>query len=134
MLRKILLSKIHNARVTEANLNYVGSITIDEELLRAAGMLANEFVMVADVDNGSRFETYVIKGKAGSGVIGLNGAAAHLVNIGDRIIIFSMGYIESGQMEPHESNVVICDEHNRIAQQLRYPSSLDESIEPLPVV
>ena len=134
MLRKVLQGKIHNARVTQANLNYVGSITIDEDLLRASGMVANEFVMIANIDNGQRFETYVIKGPAGSGVIGLNGAAAHLVNIGDRIIIFSMGQITEAEFEDHTSKVVICDEQNRIDQELAYPTSLDQTIGKLPTI
>lgn len=134
MLKKILCGKIHNARVTQCNLNYVGSITIDEDLLRATGMHANEFVMIADIDNGARFETYVIKGKAGSGIIGINGAAAHLVDKGDRIIIFSMAQIDVSQLEAHRSHVVVCDDHNRILQQLTYPTSLDETIENLPQI
>lgn len=134
MLRKVLQGKIHNARVTQANLNYVGSITIDEDLLRASGMVANEFVMIANIDNGQRFETYVIKGPAGSGVIGLNGAAAHLVNIGDRIIIFSMGQITEAEFKDHRSKVVICDEQNRIDQELAYPTSLDQTIDKLPTI
>lgn len=134
MLKKILCGKIHNARITQCNLNYVGSITIDEDLLRATGMVANEFVMIADLENGARFETYVIKGKAGSGIIGVNGAAAHLVNRGDRIIIFSMALLESAALENHRSKVVICDDHNRILQRLEYPTTLDETLDPIPVV
>lgn len=134
MLKKVLTGKIHNARVTQANLNYVGSITIDEDLLRAAGMRANEFVMIADTENGNRFETYVIKGPAGSGIIGMNGAAAHLVNVGDRIIIFAMGQIEEAEMEKHFSKVVIADEQNRIAQKLEYPTSLDLDLIEIPTV
>ncbi len=134
MLKKVLLGKIHQARITQCNLDYVGSITIDEDLLRATGMLANEFVMIADLDNGARFETYVIKGRAGSGVIGVNGAAAHLVNKGDRIIIFSSGLLDVAQIPAHHSKVVICDELNRIAQRLEYPSSLDETLDPIPTI
>lgn len=134
MLKKVLCGKIHNACVTQSNMNYVGSITIDEDLLRATGMYANEFVMIADIDNGARFETYVIKGESGSGIIGINGAAAHLVNVGDRIIIFSMGQLEESKMEAHFSKVVVCDEHNRIAQRLEYPTSLDLGLEQIPTV
>jgi len=134
MLKKILCGKIHNARITQCNLNYVGSITIDEDLLRATGMVANEFVMIADLENGARFETYVIKGKAGSGMIGVNGAAAHLVNRGDRIIIFSMALLENAALESHRSKVVICDDHNRILQRLEYPTTLDETLDPIPVI
>ena len=134
MLKKVLTGKIHQARVTECHLNYVGSITIDENLLRATGIHANEFVNIADIDNGARFETYVIKGEAGSGVIGINGAAAHLVNQGDRIIIFAMGLMQTEDLEDHESKVVVCDKQNRIAQALVYPSSLDEQLPFIPQV
>jgi aspartate 1-decarboxylase len=132
MLKKVLTGKIHQATVTQCNLNYVGSITIDEDLLRATGMYANEFVNIADIDNGARFETYVIKGEAGSGVIGINGAAAHLVNKGDRIIIFAMGQMEENEIQDHYSKVVICDKDNRIAERLDYPSSLDEQLAFIP--
>lgn len=132
MLKKVLTGKIHQARVTQCNLNYVGSITVDEDLLRATGIYANEFVMIADIDNGARFETYVIKGEAGSGVIGINGAAAHLVNQGDRIIIFSMAQMEADEIPNHYSKVVVCDERNRIDQRFDYPSSLDERLDFIP--
>lgn len=132
MLKKVLTGKIHQATVTQCNLDYVGSITIDEDLLRATGMMANEFVNIADLDNGARFETYVIKGEAGSGMIGINGAAAHLVNQGDRVIIFAMGMIDAKEMEDHTSKVVVCDAKNKIAQALEYPSSLDETLSPIP--
>jgi len=132
MLKKVLTGKIHQARITQCNLNYVGSITIDEDLLRATGMYANEFVMIADIDNGARFETYVIKGEAGSGIIGINGAAAHLVNQGDKIIIFSSALMEESKIAAHHSKVVVCDEENRIDLRLDYPSSLDETLEFIP--
>lgn len=134
MLKKILTGKIHQATVTQCNLDYVGSITIDEDLLRAAGIVANEFVNIADLDNGARFETYVIKGEAGSGIIGINGAAAHLVSQGDRVIIFAMAQMTPEEMSQHYSKVVICDEKNRIAQRLEYPTSLDETLDPVPRV
>ena len=134
MLKKVLTGKIHQARITQCNLEYVGSITIDEDLLRAAGIMANEFVLISDLDNGARFETYVIKGKAGSGMIGVNGAAAHLVNRGDRIIIFASALMETSEMPAHRSRVVICDDQNKIAQQLEYPSSLDETLDPIPTI
>jgi aspartate 1-decarboxylase len=134
MLKKVLTGKIHQARVTECNLNYVGSITIDENLLRATGIYANEFVNIADIDNGARFETYVIKGEAGSGIIGINGAAAHLVNKGDRIIIFSMAQMEAEDVPGHHSNVVVCDAENRIEQTIEYPSSLDEQLPFIPQI
>jgi aspartate 1-decarboxylase len=134
MLKKVLTGKIHQATVTQCNLDYVGSITIDEDLLRATGMYANEFVNIADLDNGARFETYIIKGEAGSGIIGINGAAAHLVNQGDRVIIFAMGQIEEKDIPAHRSKVVICDADNKITQALAYPSSLDETLEMIPRV
>ncbi|MEX2606188.1 MAG: aspartate 1-decarboxylase [Kiritimatiellia bacterium] len=132
MLKKVLTGKIHQARITQCNLDYVGSITIDENLLRATGIFANEFVNVADLDNGARFETYVIKGKAGSGIVGINGAAAHLVNQGDRVIIFAMAQMELFEINAHRSKVVICDSDNRISQSLEYPSNLDETMEEIP--
>lgn len=125
MLKKVLTGKIHQARITQCDLEYVGSITIDEDLLRAAGIQANEFVNIADLDNGARFETYVIKGEAGSGVIGINGAAAHLVSMGDRIIIFAMAQMTEEEIEGHLARVVVCDEDNRVVQRLEYPSDLD---------
>jgi aspartate 1-decarboxylase len=134
MLKKVLTGKIHQATVTQCNLDYVGSITIDEDLLRATGIKANEFVNIADLDNGARLETYVIKGEAGSGIIGINGAAAHLVNQGDKIIIFAMAFMDSKEVEDHHSQVVICDEHNKIAQALEYPTSLDETLETIPTI
>src|SRR5437868_14784082 len=89
MLIKILKAKIHRATVTHTDLNYHGSITIDADLLRASGLLPNEAVIIADCENGNRFETYVIIGKAGSGIIGINGAAARLTQVGNRIIVMS---------------------------------------------
>jgi len=122
---KVLRAKIHNATITQCDPEYVGSITIDEDLLRASGIVPNEVVLIADAENGARFETYVIKGEAGSGVIGINGAAAKLVQRGDRIIIFAHTFMPLDQLDDHEANVVLVDERNRIARTLRYPSSLD---------
>jgi aspartate 1-decarboxylase len=100
MLLEILKSKIHRAKVTEANLHYVGSITIDEELMDAAGLIPNEKVAVVNINNGERIETYVIKGERGSGKIGVNGAAAHKFTTGDLVII--MAY---AQMSPEEAKL-----------------------------
>jgi aspartate 1-decarboxylase len=114
MLRHFLLGKIHRAVVTRADLDYVGSITIDPLLLEAAGFLENEKVDIYDVSNGSRLSTYVIPGQAGSGEVGVNGAAAHLVKAGDLIIIANYGWMtpeEAGQRRP---NVVFVDGRNRI--------------------
>jgi len=126
MFCKVLRAKIHRATITETDPDYVGSITIDEDLLRATGIRPNEVVLIADVDNGARFETYVLKGEAGSGVIGINGAAARLVSQGDKIIIFAHLLMDPSGMESHHAEVVVVDEANRIAERLRYPGSLSE--------
>ena len=125
-MRKILRAKIHRASVTEADLDYVGSITIDADLLKAANILPNESVLVANIDNGNRFETYVLEGPPGSGVIGVNGAAARLVNIADRVLILAFDYLTEQELADHESRVVIVDEHNCIVEQLRRPTRLSE--------
>ena len=126
MLRKMMRGKIHRARVTQCDVNYVGSITIDADLLRAADIRPNELVQIYDIDNGARFETYVIRGEAGSGVIGINGAAARLVEVGDCMIIVAFGHLTEDQLDDHLGRVVVCDQHNAIAQQLRYSSRIDE--------
>ena len=113
MRRFMMKSKIHRATVTEANLDYVGSITIDATLMEQANLLPNEKVQVVDIDNGSRLETYVIPGEAGSGAIGLNGAAARLVHPGDKVIIISYGEFEEVEAHEHEPVVVFVDEDNR---------------------
>lgn len=108
----MLKSKIHRATVTEANLHYVGSITIDADLMEAADLLALEQVHVVDIDNGSRLVTYVIEGSRGSGVICMNGAAARLVHPGDKIIILSYGDYTAEELEDHEARIVFVDERN----------------------
>ncbi|OQY34120.1 MAG: aspartate 1-decarboxylase [Anaerolineaceae bacterium 4572_5.1] len=113
MYRKLLKSKIHRAVVTGADIHYEGSITIDSALLEAAGIHAYELVHVVDVDNGSRLETYTIPGEAGSGVIQLNGAAARLVSIGDRVIIMSYAYLEEPLPEDWNPIVLLMDEKNQ---------------------
>ncbi|WP_419884758.1 aspartate 1-decarboxylase [Paenibacillus sp. B-A-8] len=113
MFRHMMKSKIHRATVTEANLNYVGSITIDENLMEAADILENEKVQIVDNNNGSRLETYVIPGPRGSGVICLNGAAARLVQPGDTVIIISYAMLSSEELESHKPAVVFVDENNR---------------------
>ena len=113
MQLQLLKSKIHRATVTEANLNYVGSITIDENLMEAADILENEKVQIVDNNNGSRLETYVIPGPRGSGVICLNGAAARLVQPGDTVIIISYAMLSSEELESHKPTVVFVDENNR---------------------
>lgn len=114
MLITLMKSKIHRARVTEANLNYMGSITIDEELMEAAEIVRNEKVQIVNNNNGKRFETYVIPGKKGSGTVCLNGAAARLVHPGDTIIIISYGLFENREALEFEPSVVFVDEMNRI--------------------
>ena len=113
MFLNMLKGKIHGATVTDANLNYIGSITIDENLMKAAGILPHEKVQVVNNNNGARLETYVIKGEAGSGIICLNGAAARLVQQGDIVIIMAYCYMNSEEAENHEPNVVFVDENNR---------------------
>ncbi len=116
MFRHLMKSKIHRAVVTEANLNYVGSITIDEDLMDAADLLWNEKVQVVNNNNGARLETYAIPGPRGSGVICLNGAAARLVQPGDVVIIISYGIYDGSEARTHEPKVVFVDEHNHLSQ------------------
>lgn len=118
MFRNMMKAKLHRATVTEANLNYVGSITIDEDLLDAVDMLPNEKVQIVNNNNGARFETYIIPGKRGSGVICLNGAAARLVQEGDKVIIISYGLIEEANVRSHQPKVAVLDEHNTIVDML----------------
>lgn len=118
MLRMMMNSKLHRATVTEANLNYIGSITIDSDLLDAAGMLPNEKVHVVNNNNGERFETYIIAGRSGSGVICVNGAAARLVQKGDIVIILSYVYMSNEEAQIHEPTVLIMDESNKILQKI----------------
>jgi len=109
-------SKLHRATVTEANLNYVGSVTIDSDLLDAAGMLPNEKVHIVNNNNGARFETYIIAGERGSGVICVNGAAARLVQKGDIVIIISYVYVSEEEARTHQPTVLLMDEQNRIKE------------------
>ncbi|NLM51331.1 MAG: aspartate 1-decarboxylase [Firmicutes bacterium] len=114
MLREMCKAKIHRATVTDANLHYEGSITIDEELLVAADILPYEKVQIVNINNGARFETYVIKGKRGSGTICLNGAAARLVQPGDLIIIISYALVEEEKIEKFKPKIIYVDANNRI--------------------
>ena len=125
MLLKLLKCKLHRATVTQTDVNYHGSITIDADLLRVTGLLPNEAVIVADADNGNRFETYVIVGEAGSGVIGVNGAAARLTQVGHRVIIMSFVQATPEEARKHRSRVVICDKQNRACETVDHPSTLD---------
>jgi aspartate 1-decarboxylase len=113
MLRTLMKSKLHRGTVTAANLHYVGSITVDQDLMDAADLLANEKVQVVDIDNGARLETYVIPGVRGSGDLCLNGAAARLVQPGDKIIVISYGVYTDAEAREHTPTVLILDEINR---------------------
>jgi len=116
----MLKSKIHRATVTQAELNYVGSITIDSNLMEASGLFEYEKVQIADVDNGTRLETYVIAGEAGSGIICLNGAAARCVSTGDRVIIMSYAEMTPEEIKDNPPKVVFVDMDNRITRVTRY--------------
>ncbi|MBP5859909.1 aspartate 1-decarboxylase [Streptomyces scabiei] len=114
MLRTLMKSKIHRATVTQADLHYVGSVTVDADLLDAADLLPGELVHIVDVTNGARLETYVIEGERGSGVVGINGAAAHLVHPGDLVIIISYAQVSDAEARTLEPRVVHVDRGNRI--------------------
>ena len=114
MLRTMMKSKIHRATVTQADLHYVGSVTVDEDLLDAADLLPGELVHIVDITNGARLETYTIAGERGSGVIGINGAAARLVHPGDLVILIAYGQMDTNEARAHQPHVVFVDEANRI--------------------
>lgn len=116
----LLKAKIHRATVTQADLDYVGSITIDSELLVESGIMEYEKVAIADVNNGSRFETYAIAGEAGSGIICLNGAAAKCVNVGDKVIIMAYAQMTLEEAKSHKPIVLFVDENNKIARKANY--------------
>ncbi|MEG7333030.1 aspartate 1-decarboxylase [Bacillus subtilis] len=118
MYRTMMSGKLHRATVTEANLNYVGSITIDEDLIDAVGMLPNEKVQIVNNNNGARLETYIIPGERGSGVICLNGAAARLVQVGDKVIIISYKMMSDQEAASHEPKVAVLNDQNKIEQML----------------
>lgn len=111
---EVMKSKIHRVRVTQAELNYVGSITIDEDLMDAADILANEKVQIVNNNNGARLETYVIPGERGTGTICLNGAAARLVQVGDVVIIISYGYMGREEAKAHKPRLVFPDDNNKL--------------------
>lgn len=116
MFVTMLKSKLHRATVTQADLEYEGSITIDRDLMDAAGLLLNEQVDVLDITNGARLTTYVIEGARGSGVIGINGAAAHLVNTGDHVIICSYAQMPIEDTKTHKPTALLVDENNKIVR------------------
>lgn len=118
MFRQMMKAKIHRATVTEANLNYVGSITIDQDLMEMVDILPDEKVQIVNNNNGARFETYTIPGPRGSGVICLNGAAARLVQPGDQVIIINYGYMTDEEARRNKPKVAIMDERNRVVNLL----------------
>ena len=120
MVNIMLKGKIHRATVVQAELDYVGSITIDEELMEAAGIYEYEQVQIVDINNGARFETYVIAGEPGSGMICLNGAAARMVSVGDKIIIMCYAGMSPEEIKENPPKVVFVDDKNRIKRITRY--------------
>ncbi len=113
MLRQVLLSKLHRATVTECDINYNGSISIDEDLLDLSGMHEFERVEVFNINNGARFSTYVILGKRGSGEIGINGAAARLAQPGDKVIIINYGFMDEKEISSHKPVIIVLDDNNK---------------------
>ena len=127
MQRQMLKSKIHRATVTACDVDYVGSITLDPELMAQADLLVNEQVHVWDIDNGARFVTYAIEGEPGSGTVQVNGAAARLVNEGDKVIVASFGSYDERDLETYDPIVVHVDADNRIAKVDSHPEVLLDS-------
>lgn len=116
MFRTMMKSKIHRATVTHADLHYVGSVTVDRDLMEAADLLEGEQVAIVDITNGARLETYVIPGGPGSGVIGINGAAAHLVHPGDLVILIAYGQLDEAEAAAYDPRVVFVDAQNRVLE------------------
>ena len=129
MIRKMLRSKIHRAVITQCDLEYVGSITIDADLLREVDIRPNEAVCIYDIDNGARFETYVIRGESSSGVIAVNGAAARLVKVGHRIIIACFGQLHTDEIDRHVAKVVVVNGDNQVIERLKHDSLIDDLID-----
>jgi aspartate 1-decarboxylase len=123
MQRTMMKSKIHRATVTQADLHYVGSVTVDEDLLDAADLLPGELVHVVDVTNGARLETYTIAGERGSGVLGINGAAAHLVHPGDLVILIAYAQLDDAEARDFVPSVVFVDAGNRVLAQGSDPAA-----------
>jgi aspartate 1-decarboxylase len=132
MLRTMMTSKIHRATVTQADLHYVGSVTIDLDLMDAADLLEGEKVAIVDITNGARLETYVIPGARGSGVIGINGAAAHLVHPGDLVILIAYGQLDEAELASYAPHVVFVDERNRVVELGSDPAHAPEGSGLLP--
>jgi aspartate 1-decarboxylase len=124
MLTRVLKAKLHHARVTRCDPDYHGSITIDADLLRQTGLLPNEAVLIADCENGNRFETYVIEGPAGSGVVGINGAAALLTRVGNRVIVMSFVLVGRDELPAHSAKVLVLGERNQVVESITNPSRL----------
>ena len=116
----LLKAKIHRAVVTQADLDYVGSVTIDTELLRESGIMEYEKVQIVDINNGNRFETYTIAGEKGSGIICLNGAAAKCVNVGDKVIIMAYANMQPDEARDHKPVVLFVDNNNKIVRKANY--------------
>ena len=116
MLRTMMTAKIHRATVTQADLHYVGSVTVDRDLMDASGLLEGEQVAIVDITNGARLETYVIPGERGSGVIGINGAAAHLVQPGDLVILIAYGMLDEAELLTYSPKVVFVDGDNKVVE------------------
>lgn len=123
MLREVLHSKIHRAVCTGAKPDYIGSITIDADLLARSGMRVNDAVHVANCRNGERFITYIFRGEPGSGIIEVNGAAAHLVEAGDRLIIMHYAHMDDAEYRAHRPTVLIMDDRNRLVETMHYAPS-----------
>ena len=128
MQRQMLKSKIHRATVTGCDVDYVGSITLDPELMRSADLIANEQVHVWDIDNGARFVTYAIEGEAGTGEVRVNGAAALLVSEGNKVIVASFGAYDEADLDSYAPVVVHVDDRNRIARVDSHPEVLLDSV------
>jgi aspartate 1-decarboxylase len=118
MTREMFKSKIHRATITEADLNYEGSLTVDPVLLEAADMLPYERVNVYNIDNGNRFETYIMEGEKGSGTIGLNGAAARKGHVGDKVILVTYASMNDEEAKNHQPKIILVDENNRVSKKL----------------
>ncbi|MEU8390130.1 aspartate 1-decarboxylase [Micromonospora sp. NPDC048843] len=125
MFRTMLKSKIHRAAVTQADLHYVGSLTVDADLLKAADLLPGELVHIVDVNNGARFETYVIEGEPGTGVMKVNGAAARLVQPNDLIIVIGYGVMDDAEARDFVPRVVFVDDHNQVVEVGSDPTTAD---------
>ena len=123
MVRKVLHSKIHQAVVTDLKPDYSGSLTIDADILKQCGMRASDAILVANCETGARFETYVFAGEPGSGVIGINGAATHLANIGDRIIIIHWAQLHDDEYETHRPKILIMNADNTVKEEMEYEPS-----------